>query len=130
MRDINVVCITGRVTRDAELRTTAQGLSVCNFGVCVNGSRKNSDGKYEDEPNFIDCTMLGKRADALGEYLKKGLKVTVKGSLRQRTWEKDGQKRSKVEVFAEDVQLPPREKQAQQQEMQDDYEIYGSEIPF
>ena len=102
---INRVIISGNLTRDPELRSTAGGTSVLGFGVAVNDRRKNQQtGEWEDYPNFIDCTMFGARADALNKYLSKGTKVTIEGKLRWSQWERDGQKRSKIEVIVDEPQ--------------------------
>ena len=67
---INRVIISGNLTRDPELRSTASGLPVLGFGVAVNARRKNQQtGEWEDYPNFIDCTMFGARAESLSRYL-------------------------------------------------------------
>ena len=67
---INRVIISGNLTRDPELRSTASGLPVLGFGVAVNDRRKNQQtGEWEDYPNFIDCTMFGARAESLSRYL-------------------------------------------------------------
>lgn len=103
---INRVVISGNLTRDAEVRHTASGMPVMGFGVAVNDRRKNQQtGEWEDFPNFIDCTMFGSRAEKLGQYLKKGTKVAVEGKLRYSSWERDGQKRSKVEVVVDDLEF-------------------------
>ena len=103
---INRVIISGNLTRDPELRSTAGGTSVLGFGVAVNDRRKNQQtGEWEDYPNFIDCTMFGARADALKRYLSKGTKVTIEGKLRWSQWERDGQKRSKIEVIVDELEL-------------------------
>ena len=112
---INRVCISGNLTRDPELRATGGGTSVLQFGVAVNERVKNPQtDEWEDRPNFVDCVMFGKRAEALSNLLDKGMKVAVEGRLRYSSWEKDGQKRSKLEVVAEDVELMSRQQQAQQ----------------
>jgi single-strand DNA-binding protein len=113
---INRVNISGNITRDPELRATAGGTQVLNFGVAVNDRAKNPQtGEWEDRPNFIDCVMFGARAEALAKLLAKGMKVAVDGKLRQTSWEKDGQKRSKVEVVAEEVEfMSRREQQAEE----------------
>lgn len=100
---LNSVAISGNITRDPELRQTAGGTSVLAFGVAVNGRRKNASGEWEDVPDFVDCTMFGTRADALAKYLHKGTKVAVHGRLRYSSWERDGQKRSKLEVVADEL---------------------------
>lgn len=77
---INRVIISGNLTRDPELRSTAGGMPVLGFGVAVNDRRKNQQtGEWEDYPNFIDCTMFGARAEALSRYLSKGTKVSIEG---------------------------------------------------
>ena len=106
---INRVCISGNLTRDPELRSTAGGTSVMGFGVAVNERRKNAQtGEWEDYPNFVDCTLFGKRAEALEQYLSKGTKVAVEGRLRYSSWEKDGQRRSKLGVIVDEMELMSR----------------------
>lgn len=100
---LNSVAISGNLTRDPELRQTPGGISVLAFGVAVNDRRRNASGEWEDVPNFVDCTMFGTRADALAKYLHKGTKVAVHGRLRYSSWERDGQKRSKLEVVADEL---------------------------
>lgn len=110
---INRVVITGNLTRDPELRRTQSGLPVLDFGVAVNDRRKNSStGEWEDYANFLDCTMFGARAESLSSILAKGMKVAVEGKLRWSQWERDGQKRSKVSIIADEVELPPRSRDA------------------
>ena len=76
------------------------------FGVAVNERRKNAQtGEWEDYPNFVDCTLFGKRAEALERYLSKGSKVCVEGKLRWSQWERDGEKRSKVEVVVDEIEF-------------------------
>ena len=103
---INRVNISGNLTRDPELRQTASGMPVLGFGVAVNDRRKNPQtGEWEDYPNFIDCTMFGARAESLARYLSKGAKVSIEGKLRWSQWERDGQKRSKIEVIIDDIEF-------------------------
>ena len=103
---INRVIISGNLTRDAELRQTASGTSVLGFGVAVNDRRRNNQtGEWEDYANFVDCTMFGQRAQAIAQYLRKGLKVAIEGKLRYSSWERDGQKRSKLEVIVDDLEF-------------------------
>ena len=103
--DINRVTISGNMTRDPEVRSTASGMTVLSFGVAVNGSVKNNQtGEWEDRANFVDCTMFGKRAESVSQYLSKGTKVFIDGSLRFSQWEdKNGNKRSKLEVIVDDI---------------------------
>ena len=103
---INRVIISGNLTRDPELRSTAGGMPVLGFGVAVNDRRKNQQtGEWEDYPNFVDCTMFGKRAEAVGRYLNKGTKVSIEGKLRWSQWEREGQKRSKIEVIVDELEF-------------------------
>ena len=104
---INKAIISGNLTRDAELRQTQSGSSVLNFSVAVNERVKNGD-QWEDRPNFIECTMFGKRAESIAKYMAKGAKVCVEGKLRWSQWEKDGQKRSKVEVVVDEIEFMSR----------------------
>ena len=103
---INRVVISGNLTRDPDLRSTATGMPVLGFGVAVNDRRKNAQtGEWEDYPNFIDCTMFGNRAQSLAGILAKGAKVAIEGKLRWSQWERDGQKRSKIEVIVDDLEF-------------------------
>lgn len=104
--NINRVIISGNLTRDPELRSTQSGMAVLSFGVAVNDRRKNpTTGEWEDYPNFVDCTMFGARANSLSQYLSKGTKVSIEGKLRWSQWERDGQKRSKLEVIVDEIEF-------------------------
>lgn len=101
---INRVVISGNLTRDPEVRTTQSGMPVMSLGIAVNDRRKNSQtGEWEDYANFIDCTMFGSRAQNVSQYLSKGQRVMIEGKLRYSQWERDGQKRSKIEVIIDDL---------------------------
>lgn len=103
---INRVNITGNLTRDPELRATQSGTQVLHLGVAVNDRRRNPQtGNWEDYPNFIDCVMFGTRAEAIQRYLSKGTKVAIEGRLRYSSWERDGQKRSKIEVVVDEIEF-------------------------
>lgn len=103
---INRVVISGNLTRDPELRATQAGTSVLSFGVAVNDRRRNAQtGEWENFPNFVDCTMFGSRAEAISPYLNKGAKVAIEGKLRYSSWERDGQKRSKLEVIVDEIEF-------------------------
>ena len=103
---INRVNITGNLTRDPELRATQGGTQVLHLGVAVNDRRRNPQtGNWEDYPNFIDCVMFGTRAEAIQRYLSKGTKVAIEGRLRYSSWERDGQKRSKIEVVVDEIEF-------------------------
>jgi single-strand DNA-binding protein len=104
MADINHVVLVGRLTRDAELKYTANGQAVCKFSVAVN-RRKKSGEQWVDEANFFDVVLWGRQGEAVNQYLLKGKQVGVDGELRQDRWEQDGQNRSKVEIVANNLQL-------------------------
>lgn len=107
---INNVSITGNLTRCPELRSTAGGTAVMSFGIAVNDYRKNQQtGEWEDYPNFIDCTMFGARAQSVSRFLSKGSKVAIEGKLRWSQWERDGQKRSKIEVIVDEIEFMSRQ---------------------
>lgn len=145
---INKVAISGNVTRDPELRTTAGGTGVLTFTLAVNDRRKNPQtGEWEDQPNFIDCTVFGNRGVSLANLIFKGTKLAISGRLKWSSWEKDGVKRSKVEVIADEVELMQRPAnqaasqapQAAQQQAAPanaaqpvyvDASIYDEDIPF
>ena len=106
MANINKVMLSGRLTRDPEIRSTAGGMSVLSIGLAVNDRRKNQQtGQWEDAPNFVDCTVFGKRADGLYGILSKGALVCIEGKLRYSTWERDGQRRSKLEVVVDEIEV-------------------------
>ena len=109
---INKVIISGNLTRDPEARATAGGMTVLNFGVAVNERVKNKQsGEWEDRPNFIDCVMFGTRAEAVSRFIGKGTKVTIEGKLRWSQWERDGQKRSKIEIVVDEIEFMSRQQQ-------------------
>jgi single-strand DNA-binding protein len=102
--DLNHVVLIGRLTRDAELKYTANGQPVCKFAIAVN-RRKKVEDKWEEEASFFDIVLWGRQGEALTQYLVKGKMVGVDGELRQDRWVQDGQNRSKVEIVAVNVQL-------------------------
>ena len=111
---INRVVISGNLTRDPEMRATTSGMQVLSFGVAVNDRRRNPQtGEWEDYPNFVDCTMFGTRAEAVSRYLSKGSKVAIEGKLRYSSWERDGQRRSKLEVIVDEIEFMSRGQQGE-----------------
>ncbi|MCK9547619.1 MAG: single-stranded DNA-binding protein [Sphaerochaeta sp.] len=103
--DLNVVALVGRLTRESELRYSSGGMAICRFSIAVNRRKRTADNRWEDEANFFDCTLFGKSAENLNQYLDKGRQVSIIGELRQSRWEQDGQNRSKVEVVVNSLQL-------------------------
>jgi single-strand DNA-binding protein len=102
-RSFNQVILMGNLTRDPELRTTPNGTSVCGFSLALNRSYKGSDGQWQEATDFIDIVAWGPLGERVAQYLSKGRSALVNGRLQSRNWEQDGQKRSKVEVVAQDV---------------------------
>jgi single-strand DNA-binding protein len=102
-RSFNQVTLMGNLTRDPELRTTPNGASVCSFSLALNRSYKNSEGNWQEATDYIDIVAWGPLGERVAQYLTKGRPALVAGRLQSRSWEQDGQKRSKVEVVANDV---------------------------
>lgn len=128
--NINRVIVSGNTTRDSELRQTASGMPVLSFGIAVNDRRKNNQtGEWEDSPNFFDVTMFGSRCDKLAQYLPKGTKVAIEGKLRWSQWERDGEKRSKVEIIADDVEFMSRRESAGSEQPAQSA-MYAEDLPF
>ena len=101
-RGFSKAIITGNLTRDPELRSTPSGSQVCSFSVAVNRNYKDSSGESKEDVSFIDCSAWGKAGEIIAQYAKKGSGILVSGRLDQRSWEKDGQKHSRVEIVVED----------------------------
>ncbi len=102
MRGFNKVVLMGNLTRDPELRTIPSGQQVASFSLAVNRTWNNSNGEKQEAVDYIDCNAWGKPAEIITQYMTKGSAILVSGRLQQRTWEQEGQKRSKVEVVVED----------------------------
>jgi single-strand DNA-binding protein len=104
--NVNVVVITGNLTRDPELRHTGGGTAVCELRVAVNSRRKEGQ-EWVDKPNYFDVTVWGAQGENCANYLSKGRPVAVEGRLDWREWEaKDGSgKRQAVSIVANSVQF-------------------------
>jgi single-strand DNA-binding protein len=119
MASYNHVVLMGNVTRDIEVKFLQSGTAVCDMGMAINERVKRGDD-YVDEPVFVDVTLFGKQAEVAGEYLSKGAPVLIAGRLKYEQWEKDGQKRSKLKVVAEKLQmLGQRQRSEDSQERQE-----------
>jgi single-strand DNA-binding protein len=104
--NVNVVVITGNLTRDPELRHTGGGTAVCDLRVAVNSRRKDQSGNWVDKPNYFDVTVWGAQGENCAQYLAKGRPVAIEGRLDWREWEaKDGGKRQAVQIVANTVQF-------------------------
>lgn len=132
---LNTCTISGNLGKAAELRYTNSGLAVVSFSVAVNERRKQSDGSYQDEVNWLDCTMFGKRGEALQPYLAKGTKLALTGHLHKSTYERDGKQYSRVEIIVDEVELMNTRRE-QQQDTQpapqavEAASVYDEDIPF
>lgn len=102
-RSVNQVILMGNLTRDPELRQTPSGQNVCSFSLALNRAYKAQNGEWQEATDYIDCVAWGPLAERVSQYLSKGRRALVQGRLQSRSWEQDGQKRSKVEVLANDV---------------------------
>ena len=101
---MNSVTLIARLTRDSELKYSSGGVAVANLSIAVNSKKKQGD-RWVDEVDYFDCTLFGKQAENLNQYLNKGKQVGVTGRLKQNRWEKDGQNYSKVVVIVSQIDL-------------------------
>jgi single-strand DNA-binding protein len=102
-RSLNQVTLMGNLTRDPELRQTPTGQNVTSFSLALNRAYKSANGEWQEATDYIDCVCWGPLAERVAQYLSKGRRCLVQGRLQSRSWEQDGNKRSKVEVLANDV---------------------------
>src|SRR5881396_131936 len=107
MASFNKVILLGNLTRDPEVRYTPKGSAVCDLGIAVNRVYTTDSGEKREEATFVDVTFWGRTAEVAGEYLKKGRPVFIEGRLQLDSWEdkQSGQKRSKLKVVGEGLQL-------------------------
>ena len=106
---INHCVISGNLGADPELRSTASGTAILSLRVAVNERRKDQSGEWTDYTNWVDAVMFGARAESVSRYLQKGSKVSISGRLRYSSWERDGQKRSKLEVVVDEIEFMSRD---------------------
>lgn len=102
--DINRAVISGRLTRDPELRSTASGMSILNMRVAFTTRRKSGDA-WEDKPNYIDAVVFGKRAESIEQYLTKGTAVMLDGQLEWREWESKDGKRQSIDLVVSEIKF-------------------------
>lgn len=102
-RSFNQVVLMGNLTRDPDLRQIPSGQSVCSFSLALNRSYKGSDGNWQEATDYVDVVAWGPLGERVAQYVTKGRPVLVSGRLQSQSWEKDGQKRTKLEVVAQDV---------------------------
>lgn len=101
----NRVILLGNLTRDVEIRYIPSGMAVTDIGLAVNDRRKNQSGEWTEETTFVDVTLWGRTAEVAGEYLSKGSPILIEGRLKLESWETEGQKRSKLKVVGERMQM-------------------------
>lgn len=101
----NKVILMGNLTRDIELRHTQSGTAVTDLGLAVNDKRKNANGDIIEETVFVDITLWGRTAEVAAEYLGKGSPVLIEGRLKLDQWESDGDKRQKLKVVGDRMQM-------------------------
>ena len=105
MAAFNRVILIGNLTHEVDLRSTSSGTAVTDIGLAVNERRKNQAGEWVEDTQFIDVTLWGRTAEVAAEHLGKGSPILVEGRLKLDTWETDGQKRSKLKVVGERMQM-------------------------
>lgn len=107
MASFNKVILLGNLTRDPEVRYTPKGSAVCDIGLAVNRQYSTEGGEKREEVTFVDVVLWARLAEIAGEYLKKGRPVMIEGRLQLDTWDdkQSGQKRSKLRVIGETMQL-------------------------
>ena len=116
---INTCILSGNVVSEPRQTATASGSTIIRFGLAVSDRRKNNKtGEWDDYTHYIDCTMFGKFAERMVVYLHKGVRVTVEGKLNYSSWEKDGQRHSKVDVIVNELVPPQQPRQQQPQQYQ------------
>lgn len=104
MVDQNSVNFTGRLTADPEVTETSNGYPVATLRVAINDERRDPEtGEWVEQTNFVGVTWYGNKAAAFAKRMKKGTRVAVTAAIRYSEWEKDGQKRSKIDFVASRV---------------------------
>ncbi len=111
MANLNKIMLIGRLTREPEAKSFANGGKVVSFGFAVNNRKKNSSGEWEDEPCFLDCKVFNrgesKKADLAEQYLKKGAQTYLEGHVTMEQWadKQTGANRSKLVVIVDEFQF-------------------------
>lgn len=128
---MNKVIITGRLTKDIEVKTTSNDKEYCSFTIAVDRRFKDADGNRQAD--FISCTAWNKTAEFLGKYFHKGSRIGICGSIQTRSYEKDGQKVFVTEVLVEEAEFldskTDSQPKAQVQEQAEETESIGK-LPF
>ena len=135
MANVNKVFLIGNLTRDVDLRYSPTGVAVARMGLATNRIYKTQDGEKKEEVCFVDIVAFGKTAETCNTYLLKGRQVFFEGRLHYNSWETpEGQKRSKLEVIVESMQLLGGPRTGDEKSIDADADAEGSEasddIPF
>jgi single-strand DNA-binding protein len=102
---LNKAFIIGNLTRDPELKALPSGSKVCSFGIATNRIYKDKDGNKQEMVEFHNISAFSKLGELAGQYLKKGQQVLVEGRIQTRSWETNGEKKSRTEIIAENIQF-------------------------
>lgn len=112
--NLNKVQLIGRVTKDPELKTTKAGLAIASFSIATNHSFKTKDGEKKETTQFHNCTIFGKGAEVLTQYVVKGQEIYVEGRIEYQEWEKkDGGKGYRTQILVDQFQFGPKAKGTQ-----------------
>ena len=126
---LNTLTLSGNLGADAELKYTKAGSPVATFSLAVNERVPKQDGTWGDRTNWIECSMFGKRAEALSTYLRKGTKVSIVGHLHQSVWQYEGKNRSRLDVRVDELELMSVRRDQQQPQVQSP-DVYAEDAPF
>ncbi len=131
LASINKVILSGRLTREPELRYTPAGVAVMTFSVALNRRYKDQSGEWKEEVSFVNVVAWQKQAELAGQYLKKGSAVYVEGRLQSRSWEtSEGNKRSTLEVRAERLQFLDKVRREEEGAEPKPEEEGAEDVPF
>lgn len=130
---LNMIALSGNLGADAELRQTPSGTAVCSFSLAVAERYPKGGGEWGERTMWMDCAVIGRRAEALAPMLRKGAKVAVLGKAHASTWESGGRTLKRWEVRVDELELmgAPRGQRAADEPMPQINEgVYGDDIPF
>jgi len=120
MPNYNKVILAGNITRDIEMSYTPAQVAIAKFGMAINRKWKGKDGQDQEETCFVDCEAWAKTGEIINQYFSKGKPILVEGRLHFSTWEKDGQRRSKLSVTVEKFEFLGGKNDAPQNESYSD----------
>lgn len=115
---LNKAIIIGNITKDPELKALPSGMKVCSFGVATNRTWKDNNGQKQESAEFHNIIVFGKQAENTAQYMKKGNQIMIEGRIQTRSWEKDGEKKYRTEIVAENIQFGSKRETEPKQEPQ------------